>query len=65
MFWQVFVECSGKEDAHPDKFPQSRLATLLDRYENTIKLVVSLPTYVPTRAYLFTNYYVLNLAIHD
>ncbi|XP_063969963.1 ubiquitin carboxyl-terminal hydrolase 47-like [Lytechinus pictus] len=39
---KVFVEASGLEDVDIE-FPSSQLYTLLDRYANTIRLLVSLP----------------------
>ena len=48
---QVFIECSGTEDMSEEAFPTSKFATLLDRYEHTIKLTVGLPAYIGRRKY--------------
>lgn len=50
--FQVFVECSGTEE-ESTPFSQSRLYKLLDRYENTIRIQVSLPPFDPSMEPLF------------
>ncbi|CAH1800062.1 unnamed protein product, partial [Owenia fusiformis] len=49
---KVFVECSGSETDDKSLFPETHLFRLLDRYENTIRILVNIPTELKVKYHL-------------
>ena len=46
LYFQVFIKCSGSEDVNLP-FTHTKFFAILDRYENTVRVNVNLPPFIP------------------